>query len=517
MLSRLWGGRRADAFQNAVDGHVEPTDRELNEFVSLARTVRQMPAVQLRDETRAAMRARLVSEAEYVLTAPSAPVTSPRPRRHKGIRVAVGATVIVTAMSGGLVSVSANSLPGDLLYPIKMGVERVETTFDGGPADAGRTRFEHASNRLDEAEQLARNGEIDRVSSALDAFSNEADAGAEQLLRAFADNADATSITTIRSFTHSAAGRLGTIAGILDESTMPSYNQAVATVTAIDKRAISACPECSIQPPVDVPYALGPEPGDNNVTLPPITLPGLDDHFGDEGPNGLPDDVFTEPQIIPPGTDIPPSNDDVVPPDNTDNSDDGPTLKPHSGSDHQTEPKDKSPKDDDGGLLPGLTDLPSDRGGSGGNLPQAPLDDVIRPLDKLLGPDGPLGPLGDLLDPLLGDRNGQKDSKNDDGTLEGLLGPLLGDDGGDSGENKDEESTPEDDQSPGVLDGLLGPDTDSEDVPEEQAPESPDPLEPESGQTEQQGPLDELGGVQESDDEYGEMDGLDGDTMRDGQ
>lgn len=509
MLSRLRGGRRAEAFQNAVTGHVEPSDRELSEFVHLAHTVREVPAVRLSAETRTAMRAHLVAEAEAVLAEPATPVAYRRPRQRRGLRIAVGTAVVVTAMSGGLVSVSANALPGDVLYPVKLGFERVELTFDGSPAEAGRTRFEHASSRLDEAEQLARAGEDDQVGGALDDFTDEAEDGANQLLRAFASNSEASSITAIRSFTHSAAGRLTTLAGLLDESTMPAYTEAVSTVTSMDKRAVATCPECTSLPPVDIPYNYEPEGGDDSYSLPPITLPELDDRFYDVKPQDSPNGYLTDPQIEPHGTDLPPTDDgDVVPPDNTDNDH---KIRPHSGTDHESEPTDKGnsgPKHhrpDDGGLLPDLPNLPHEGGDSNG-LPPAPLDRLLGPIDGLLGPLGklgPLGPLDDLLGPLLGQN--PKGSKNDESheQLQNLLGPLLG--GSDNpGQGKNDQG--DDDSGPlDLLDPQTSGDDDSDSEDPQQDQQGPDQVGPQQDQDEEGGPLDDLDQLGDQDDESGEV------------
>lgn len=508
MLSRLWGGRRAEAFEDAVNGHVELADNELSKFVHLAHTVREMPGPRLSNESRIAMRARLVAEAESVLaTSPATPVRYVRKRKHRAVRAAVGATVVMGAMSGGVVSVSANALPGDMLYPVKLGVERVETSLNGEPAEAGRTRFEHAATRLEEAEQLARAGETDSISGALGGFSEEADAGADQLLRAFASNADANSITAIRSFTHSAAGQLTAVAELIDETSIPAYSQAVSTITAIDKRAVAACPECSVEPPLEVPYNVEPESGDQSYTLPPIMLPDLDDRFLDDHKDELPDGVLTDPQLVPPDQDLP-DHDETVPPDNSDNKgDDGRNepIRPHGGKDHGSDPQgDSRPKDGGTDLLP---DLQTDDG-STDVIPTPRLDDVPKALDDLVGKLGPLSPLDDVLGPLLGD-NGTKGQKNDRGPLGDLLGPLLGDNKSGDGKNKSEN----DDDSDGPLGDLLGPD----DEGEQPEPEQTDPglLDPTEDDTEEQSELPDLvepeeDRTEQDSDTYEELDPLDG-------
>lgn len=486
MLSRLWGGRRADAFQDAVDGHVELSGNELSKFVDLAHTVREIPAVRLDSETRVAMRARLVAEAESVLASDPTPARYAKPRKHKALRAAVGVTVVLGALSGGVVSVSANALPGDMLYPVKLGVERFELTLNGDPAEAGRARFEHATTRLDEAEQLARSGNTEGVTGALGDFTDEADAGSDQLLRAFAADSDAASITAIRTFTHSSAAQLASIAAQLDESRLPAYTNAVSAITAIDKRAIETCPACTDEAPIDIPYNVEPEGGDNSYALPPIMLPELDDRFFDDRKQELPDGVLTDPQIVPRDTELPDRDDLVPPPDDSDDendSNDSRPLRPEQGKDRDSSPRDHSRPDsdkNDGDILD-LPDLPTDEGGSANDLPAPKLDQLPQAIDGLLKKLGPLGTLDDLLGPLLDNNNGKKGTKNNGGPLSQLLGPLLGDDSGPQGKNNDNDG--------GTLGGLLGTDKEQDDSQDDSDSGSdnqdPDVLEPDSGNTDQ--------------------------------
>jgi hypothetical protein len=64
------------------------------------------------------------------------------------------ALVIVFVLAGGTVFASRNSLPGNLLYPIKMASERVESFTAVGPKAQAEVYVSHAVSRLQEVEQI---------------------------------------------------------------------------------------------------------------------------------------------------------------------------------------------------------------------------------------------------------------------------------------------------------------------------------------------------------------------------
>jgi Domain of unknown function (DUF5667) len=77
-------------------------------------------------------------------------------------RFAAAAAVVVGLMAGSLTAVAASgkSLPGDPLYPVKLGVERVQlaTTFDGSAR--ARLQLHFVDVRLDEAQRLFALGRV---------------------------------------------------------------------------------------------------------------------------------------------------------------------------------------------------------------------------------------------------------------------------------------------------------------------------------------------------------------------
>ncbi len=73
------------------------------------------------------------------------------------------AIVLVFCGAGGTAYASSNSLPGDLLYPVKINIyEKLETAFARGTEAKTRVSVKHAVTRIDEVEKLAVEGRIDK-------------------------------------------------------------------------------------------------------------------------------------------------------------------------------------------------------------------------------------------------------------------------------------------------------------------------------------------------------------------
>ncbi len=485
MTGRLWGDRRAEAFQNALDGHVDLTEPELVEFVQLAHALRDVPPVALGSEARDSIRAQLVAEADTVLS-PGAPAPAQPRRRRRVVRTVAGSAAAAAALSGGLVAVSADALPGEVLYPIKRGVEQLELTFGGGGASNGTTHLDHASERLGEATSLAKSGgDSEQVSSALRDFTTDTRAGTEQLLRTYGSDNDRGAIDAIRSFARDSAAQLRDLAPMLGTSTDTVFTRAVAAVETADQRAIEACPTCAGGPAVQVPYMVDPI-GRLDA------LPGRDRHGGKDNDSEQ-DDFLADPQNIPKGTTLPHVGDLYEDRQHDGGNGDSDTSRPklHGGNDSDggsssVDEDESGPELGDGtgiddGIadLPGIPGLPDTGDGIGGVIDLGPVRDILGPVQDLLDR---LGPLGDVLDPVLGDGSDSKQDDDSKGPLDGLLGDGTrknrGKDRGESKpdrldphQDKTEQSTPDnndnsgdgqnDDEQDGPLDGLIETDEDS--------------------------------------------------------
>jgi|GEM_PF-5713972 len=74
---------------------------------------------------------------------------------------------LVLALSAGTSFAAQRAIPGDILYPVKVGVnEKVETLLAVSPKGSASVGVKHALTRLEEAVKLAENGKLDVVTQA---------------------------------------------------------------------------------------------------------------------------------------------------------------------------------------------------------------------------------------------------------------------------------------------------------------------------------------------------------------
>ncbi len=132
--------------------------RPLLESAQAARKVHQLPVPQ-NAQTRG--RARVLSAAAQLREGRS-------PRRRTGFawRVAVATLVAIAFIAVGgndLLTASASSLPGDILYPLKRTVEDTRLTFSSDPAQRQQLQEEFKQRRVQETETLIAEGRIESV------------------------------------------------------------------------------------------------------------------------------------------------------------------------------------------------------------------------------------------------------------------------------------------------------------------------------------------------------------------
>jgi hypothetical protein len=255
--------RDVELFADVVDGrtparrHARRSDR-LRELVDVAEFVRETsePPTASRDFV-ADLRTSLMAAADEELTS-----TEPVPRRdrvavdgprlRRRLTAAAGAFVAVGGTLG-LVSASAQAVPGDMLYPVKRATERVELMLRDGP-DEGHTLLSHASTRLDEVEALtASNGRDDLIAETLDDFASESDAGGSLLLDSYRDDGSTGEIDDLRVFLADSAQRLENLADELPSAVGNEYADAAQTIGDLDSTAFNECPDCADgQPPLNV-------------------------------------------------------------------------------------------------------------------------------------------------------------------------------------------------------------------------------------------------------------------------
>ncbi|MBA3309843.1 MAG: hypothetical protein H0U28_07250 [Nocardioidaceae bacterium] len=439
--------RRAEEFAAAVDGRPgSGASSEMRVFIDLVEQLRAVPSPDLRPAFSADLRERLLAAAPAELakgtpgsTDRARAVTSSPRRRRATSAAAVG--LIISGSGMGVAAASQSALPGDAIYPVKRGIERVELALTGSAADRGQELLEQASTRLTEVQGLAVSAPDDPTTSplivkTLDDFASQATDGADSLIAAYEDESSVQSIVELRDFTNTSVTRLEELSRTLPADVRDEVREAAQLLAELDALARETCPSCSERLPLYL--SSGP------VGSPTETRPVVDDtiQVARPAPPEPPALESTsdgrgdpEPSIELPVAGVPPAE-----PGGTDLPGDGPV-----GNDPDQQPAEQPPAlDIPAGNEPSLevsgTDAPRIDGPSpDGTDPEGP------------GPDGPAPDGPDLDTPDL-------DGPDPDGTDPQDPGP----------EGPDLDGT--DPQGPG-LDGPTpdGPDLDTPDL------DAPDP------------------------------------------
>jgi len=231
-------------------------DDEIARLVACAEQLCEAAVAEPSPEFRSSLRVQLMTEASTVL-APAAPRTT-RPGVHRPVRTPsyairrrlAGATAAFVTAGGfvGMVGASAEALPGEMLYPVKRGVENVELAFHKDDADRGSYRLTQASERLAEARRLTDDNSPqsrEHVAGALDDFAAQAKDGSGALFRAYGQNGSEESITVVNDFSAAAAADLAQLSGRVPSSADQSFQNAAITVSELVNKAKSLCTTCN--------------------------------------------------------------------------------------------------------------------------------------------------------------------------------------------------------------------------------------------------------------------------------
>lgn len=264
--------RRAEEFQAAVENSTDRgSDARFGEFLEVVETLRDVPPItarpefvvelreQLLDEARAAARTSKGVEAAARLTISR---SAPGRRRERRLAAAIGGLAIIGATTGMAVA-SQSALPGDPLYPLKRAIENAQTGVQSDEDAKGKALLDNASGRLEEVDQLSREGnDADAISETLQTFSDQASEASELLLSDFAETGQEDSVEELRAFTADSMTTLTALEAVVPESARPSLIKAAQTLAQIDEQALIACPSC------------GP---DAITQIPPFTNVALDE------------------------------------------------------------------------------------------------------------------------------------------------------------------------------------------------------------------------------------------------
>lgn len=146
--------------------------------------------------------------------------------QKRWLRTAVNAVLVVLVLFWGLSTVSADSVPGDVLYPVKRATEQVRFALTFGPADRAELRLTFSEKRLKELSELYRKtGDVD------DQLIRAMLAEAERVIDKYAQEEDAPAyvVTKAQHLNNTQADFLNHIQPYVNESSRPVVNQAIET------------------------------------------------------------------------------------------------------------------------------------------------------------------------------------------------------------------------------------------------------------------------------------------------
>lgn len=216
----------------------------------LCRSAVAEPAAQFRTD----LRARLMTEAVDVLvTNPTAVRADPTPRVNVTTRTSpvrrrlVGLTAAAVAAVGsvGMITTSATAVPGDVLYPVKRGVESVQLALHRGETSRGEFQLDQARERLAEAWWLDSHDQDTRVADVLETFSDQATDGSTNLFAAYGDNSAPAAIDAVNDFAAEATVTLAALSDDLPADALAAVDLAASTVTSLAAQASTLCSACA--------------------------------------------------------------------------------------------------------------------------------------------------------------------------------------------------------------------------------------------------------------------------------
>ena len=247
----------ARAFDQAWDARTRGArtgwDDEVADLVACAEWLCEAAIAEPSAEFRSSLRTQLMTEAVTVLAPADA-----RPRIHRPPvrtpslalrRRLAGATAALVTAGGfvGMVGASAEALPGEMLYPVKRGVENVELAFHKDDLSRGQYRLTQASERLAEARRLTDGSSPqsqEHVAGVLDDFVVQAKSGSGALFRSYGLNGSEESITAVNDFSAAAAADLAQLSGKVPSDADQSFQTAATTVSELVTKASSLCTSC---------------------------------------------------------------------------------------------------------------------------------------------------------------------------------------------------------------------------------------------------------------------------------
>ncbi len=225
-----------------------PSD-DLRQLVDLSRqislsTVLAEPDVAFRSQLRR----------DLLMTPATAPTAAGRLRDKLDLRTsrlrnslrAGVATGVASAMLGttGVAFAAQQALPGELLYPVKLGTESIRVALTTGTLGDGRLHLAIARERMTELEDAVTVLDADLTITTLDRMDGSSTGGAENMLLAYVDGGVDDALTDLTDFTAEQGARLGNLLSALPAAAQPAALDSLELLRRIEERATQVSDPC---------------------------------------------------------------------------------------------------------------------------------------------------------------------------------------------------------------------------------------------------------------------------------
>lgn len=220
-------GRSARAFHNAWESRT-PTHHEVADLVGVAeRLCAEAASVVPSEEYRAGLRTLLMTRVELPRPAGAASARH-QPRRALPVvsRLSIACLAAVGAL--GMVAASAQSLPGDPLYPIKRAIESALVAIQPSDTAKSHIQLDAAGRRLAEAAQLAGEHSPAARGKVADALADFVTAGSAALHELQAGGLDPSTASGVSDFVSRSNVRLTQLKTVLPTGADDEFADATA-------------------------------------------------------------------------------------------------------------------------------------------------------------------------------------------------------------------------------------------------------------------------------------------------
>ena len=214
-----------------------PSNRErLEPLLRIALRVRPAPDVSPSLAFRTRARAWLMEEIQHraaVSERAWLPSISPirrmtRTRRFGLARMAAAIALGLFVLAGGTAYASQASLPGDVLYPVKLGTEQIGMMLSGGDVARAERGLAFADRRIEEVQALIEEGRSQYLERAVDKYEYALDAALVRIEEADNRGVDTEDITTLAvEATASHAQALEKVYGEVPEQAQSAIQRAI--------------------------------------------------------------------------------------------------------------------------------------------------------------------------------------------------------------------------------------------------------------------------------------------------